>query len=101
MLAIALLIAPDTSVWDRLASDQFPGERIFGAAGLIALLLAIACFPSITRRLRLRNISLPQVDRRALARPLCIGLIEAGAAIFAFYVLLPVDLSRGLRRSPR
>lgn len=61
---------------------------------MIALTLMIACFPALTRLLRLRHIDLPRFRRRALAKPLLVGLIEAGAAIFSFYALLPADLSQ-------
>lgn len=84
MLAIALVAAPQTFAWGRAA----------GLACLVALALTIVFFPALTRLLRLRHIDLPRLSRRALAKPLLVGLIEASAAIFAFYVLLPADLSQ-------
>lgn len=85
MLAIALVFTPQSFAWGRAA----------GIACMIALLLVIACFPALIRMLRLRHVDLPALPRRALAKPLCVGLVEAAAAILAFYVLLPADLSPG------
>lgn len=83
MLVIALAFAPDAFAWGR----------IVGISCLVALLAMLACFPAIARRLQLRNVVLPIPDRRMLVKPMCIGLVEAGAAILAFYVLLPFDLA--------
>lgn len=83
MLVIALAFAPDAFAWGRIVV----------AFCLTALLAMLACFPAIARQLQLRNIVLPFPDRSMLVKPMCIGLVEAGAAILAFYVLLPFDLA--------
>ena len=85
MLAVALAFAPDAFAWGRAA----------GIACLLVLLAALAFFPALANRLRRRHAGLPTLDRRAVIAPLAMGLVEAGAAVAAFYVLLPADVRPG------
>jgi glycosyltransferase 2 family protein len=84
-LAIALLFS----------APVFPWAHAFAVTCLAVLPLIVAGFPFLVRWARLRDLALPRVRGRALAVPLLVGLVEAGAAIFAFYVLLPAGLSQG------
>ncbi len=85
MLAVALAFAP----------DAFAGGRAAGAACLLVLLAALAFFPALANRLRRRHAGVPTLDRRAVVAPIAMGIVEAGAAVAAFYVLLPADVRPG------
>lgn len=78
-LALALLLEPDAFIWGRAAA----------CVGAIAIVLLVVFFPALSTRLRRRSMNLPALPRRALAAPLLVGLLEAGSAIAAFYLLLP------------
>lgn len=85
VLVVALTFAP----------DAFAGGRIVGIGGAVVLLAMLAGFPWIARKLQRRGVALPAMRRRALLKPLAIGLIEGSAAIYALYALLPGDLRPG------
>lgn len=82
-LAIALLAAPDAFAWGRIAA----------LGGLVVIVGLVTFFPALSTRLRRRSLQLPALERRALVSPLLVGLVEAGSAIAAFYVLLPADVA--------
>ncbi len=73
------------------APDAFAGGRVVGISSFIVLLAMIAGFPALARKLQRHGMALPVLRRRALLRPLGIGLVEGSAAIYALYALLPVD----------
>jgi uncharacterized membrane protein YbhN (UPF0104 family) len=82
VLLVALTLAPATPASMRAAST----------VALLAMVTMLCQVRWITRTLARRGVSLPTMTPYALLRPLGVGAVEACAAIYAFYILLPGDL---------
>lgn len=86
LLAVDWLAGPAQSHWHRLV----------GLLLIVCLLGLIAALPVVLRRVRFRQLHLPVLGRGGIALQMLVGLMEMSGQVFAFYILLPVDVAHGV-----